>query len=229
VGTKTRWQGGVELLFELDPSRRGDPTRIWVIAELSDRWSVGYLCRLDDGRLTIVQLLAFPYEKGEKLVAPELDANSAIPAGGLTTRVLRNIRPAAHLQEAITQLRERYLDDEIWGPVVESLWRVDARALVPRPTSRGRKPHSPTFLATVAALYVAALDRGSKQPLNDVVSGLERQKRHYSKPHVRDLIRRARREGYLTRTQKGRAGGLLTEKAEQALQSQFGPNEPKGS
>jgi hypothetical protein len=59
-------------------------------------------------------------------------------------------------------------------------------------------------------MYVAALDGGSRHPVQDVARQLGQ---GHNATFVRDAIHRARERGLLTRAPRGKADGELTEKA----------------
>lgn len=84
-------------------------------------------------------------------------------------------------------------------------------------------PRGDRFLASVARLYVEAVERGSRRPIVDLQSALNDRNSPplpaLSAGQTRDLVAKARREGLLTRPEDGgtRAGGQLTQKAERLL------------
>jgi hypothetical protein len=89
-----------------------------------------------------------------------------------------------------------------------------ARADRPAPR-RGRRPLTDDALLRVAVAYVAALDSGSNQPVQDAAGRLGK-----SPERIRDHVHKARRRDLLTFPLHGRAGGQLTQKAKALLKKQ---------
>lgn len=79
-----------------------------------------------------------------------------------------------------------------------------------RPPVSGRSEQG---LAEWAQRYVEVLPSAKGRPIAALAEQF-----NYSTTHVRDVIARARREGFLTPTPRGRAGGELTDKARMLLE-----------
>jgi hypothetical protein len=78
----------------------------------------------------------------------------------------------------------------------------------PRPGRRGRPD---AFYARLAAQYVELL-KTSSTPTKDLAA-----MRDYSASSTRDFLNQARKRGLLTRSDMGRAGGVLTDRARELL------------
>lgn len=136
--------------------------------------------------------------------------DGAPPApGGVTQTVLRQIAPSL-IAPAIAGVRIA-----TGAPPIVDVVEGDGTA---RDMRRQRQPRGPssatTHPAVWAARYVEALGT-SRQPV-DALAG----QYGFSTTHVRDMVRRARLEGYLTPTTRGRAGGELTDKARAHLEEE---------
>ena len=87
---------------------------------------------------------------------------------------------------------------------------VDVTEFARRPRP-GRSGRPDIFYARLAAEYIELLRTGST-PTKDLA-----EKHHYSPASMRDYLNKARSRGLLTRPQRGRAGGELTDKARRLL------------
>ena len=158
-----------------------------------------------------------------------------VPRGGLTTRMLREIRlgehravltsefkrmatggipreerttavPAAPGRTGGTRIRQG--PEYLDRDIAEGLGLTESR--VKRPGRRGRPDR---FYAELAREYVELLNGGSQRPTAKLAAA-----RNYSAAHVRDAVHEARERGLLTRpATRGRAGGDLTAKAKAML------------
>lgn len=87
---------------------------------------------------------------------------------------------------------------------------VDLKEFV-RHRRPGRSGRPDVFYARLAAEYVDLL-RTSSTPTKDLA-----ERHHFSSTSMRDYLNQARTRGLLTRSQRGRAGGQLTDKARRLL------------
>lgn len=170
-------------------------------------WSYDYDNKVFDE--LVLELAAYP----GWLIKPEVVSTDAglllrslsivpagdIPSGGLTTRLLRQLRTGeliAALRAAVRQA-EQYLGE---SPDLAVGTRV------------GRRGRDDRYYAEWAAAYVDALSR-SARPVEDLAT------RHNLSPsQVRNLIHSCRRRGLLTASPPGRAGGDLTSHARKLLE-----------
>lgn len=203
---------------------------VWVTTEnraIQDlEWLVYYRVVEQDQELVIAEMRVVPAPRSEKedrwLTAsfrrPEARPRSytepRVPPGGLRARQLRS---AIHTGKAIARARS---EAGGWRDLLESKgvtddsWRPFSDQALEAPRRVGRRGRSDRYYAKLAARYVAALEDGSTAPVAAVAEQLGE---GYSGAYVRDALHRARGRGLLTRPQRGRAGGQLTDKALKAL------------
>ncbi len=197
-----------------------------VEAGLSDSpgWAVAATFLRRDEGLVVGELKVFPDEGSEAdsrrtaRIArrqPALGRWSRKPkaldgpaAGGVTVRLLRQVPLPDLVVEAhrwFAQEAQRADRRSGRGPS----WALDLAAEPVRP---GRAGRSDTYFAVWAARYAEKVAAGSPAPIAELAAehGLGR-------GQVRDLIHKARGRGLLPGGLKGRAGGVLTEKARALL------------
>ncbi len=193
----------------------------WLETNLNSEWRAAYRLVVQGGEPVIAELRIFPREAGPREPGTWrgewLGVRAPVPRGGLMARTLRRLRPGivpAQLGEILDALSARF------GP---SLFEADGlmgRLELPanRPPAsarRGRTPLPDAFYASLAHSYVRALRAGTRQPVEAVAK-----KRKLSLARVRDLLHKARVRGFLTFPSKqGRAGGMLTPKAQAVLKA----------
>ncbi|MHB8459848.1 MAG: hypothetical protein ACYDB6_07245 [Candidatus Limnocylindrales bacterium] len=183
-----------------------------VSIELSTDWRAVYVLASQGSEIVVTEVRVVP--RGE------------IPEGGMTARLLRQLRPGLavqlvrqdaqwHLQEtpvrllASPEVVAAVAHDPRWvvyalpDPRAGRPWAAVQEALLAAPTVRGGRL---LRLAGTAELYVAALMRGDPRP-NETVAVTQRR----SVGAVRDDLYAARGVGLLTRSgRRGKAGGRLT-------------------
>lgn len=173
-------------------------------------WVAAYRLTPQDGRYVVGEVRLFPNEpKGAhpgQWSAERLGNDAPVPPGGLPARLIRAVKVTDHLAYVakITQKDQgaRY------GAAAQL-----AKQGFSDPSASGKRGYSDLFYARVAAQYVVLLDSGASKPIRMLRKELADQGRHLSEASVRDLVRRARDRGLLTKTHRGRAGGQLTQKA----------------
>src|SRR5207249_2900254 len=121
-----------------------------------------------------------------------------LPNGGITTRLLRDLRPGDLLAAHRTATRH-----------AQSFFGIVPQGDVGRRV--GRRGREDSYYAEWAAAYVEALTR-TKHPVPE----LERV-RHVSASQIRNVLNEARRRELLTAAPSGRTGGELTGKARRIL------------
>jgi hypothetical protein len=132
---------------------------------------------------------------------------------GLTTHDLRGVR-LGELYATVCQILEQGLQSEYaaGGPVPNPPMPPKNWATVFHKTPRpGRGGRDDLWYAQLAAAYVAI---GSKTRVRDLAPRL-----HISESQLRNLLYETRRRGLLTSAPRGKAGGSLTEKAKELLDS----------
>jgi hypothetical protein len=221
--------------LEVEPLTHGPFTGVvpvedvWIEAPLAldERWLVAYRVVVRDGRALVAELRVFPNEPSEERDPGEwsgqwLGRKAPVPAGGLSTRVLRSIR-LGHDVHSLTGLVDRVkkkgkayqwlLDpDHGWYGyfgITEALSTKPVRRSVSGP---GRPALPPEEYARVAAAYVRAIGRGSPTPVQEVARELA-----LRLSTVRSRIHAARERGLLDRGRQGYAGGQLSPVARKLL------------
>ncbi len=164
--------------------------------DLPGGWTVEERFTLEDGRRIVATLTVRPTQAGR------------VPAGGITARLLRRVRVgqfAAGLRQA---LAENFGSD-----VAARLFDGAGWARCPRPRRRpARRRPDDQFYAALARDYVAWCQTGEKKPTAALAAA-----RGVLPEQLRSQIHLARRNGFLTETGQGKAGGELTPKAQRAL------------
>jgi len=131
---------------------------------------------------------------------PETDAT---PLGGITTNLLRELSPASALDVA-AEVAPEELDVTLAIEFLETLDRMgpveDAKSLRGRPRTSDRR------LAEVSMLYLKELPKGTGITQRMATRFTRMDGHHVAPSMVRDWIRRARVEGFLSEGQMGRAG-----------------------
>jgi hypothetical protein len=125
-----------------------------------------------------------------------MTALEGLPPGGITARLLRNVR-VADLHAAATR-------------IASALSPIPGVGAVDKPTAQGRRPD--VYYARYAALYDQRIQAKSRSPIKDVARLLDR-----PPGQVRDLMGEARRRGLLSKVVQGQAAGTLTDKARALL------------
>ena len=193
---------------------------LWTISPLDEDWFSYVRFVAIDGRPVIAELRVLPTaaqfgEVGDPWMAPALDRTEwpEPPDEGLTSRALRRVHLGQAVDLAHKQIQK--LLDRDREPRLMPKFTAEA---VSAPRQPGRRGRDDRFYATVAAIYVEALERDPRRPVVLAAQMLSKRRRGTFKPaYVRDLLHVARQRGLLTRPPKGRAGGQLTGKARAAL------------
>ncbi len=117
------------------------------------------------------------------------------------------------------QLRDIPLGPDVIPRSVINPEKMKAEGVkLPKPLARGK--HRPdSFYAQVAALYVAACERGDRAPRVTVARQLSTNGAPYTSVSIRNFRKEAERRGLITPTRQGRPGGQLTARAHKLLKS----------
>ncbi len=189
----------------------------WIESVLPLGWVVSYRIVRKDDHVVVGEARIHPRENnsdpGEWSRNPD-----SVPEGGLKTAVVRALKigePLRELPKVLDQMRSQF-------PGATA--RIERRhrftnAVLTEPVRPGRRGRDPRSLAEIARSYVAACDRGSRSPVQDVVDELARQGRDKSPASVSTDIYNCRHHDppLLTPAQPGRAGGRLTAEATRLL------------
>jgi hypothetical protein len=202
-----RIAGGLEVFRE-----HPNATPYVVCSATFDGWRAEMRLALQRGRLVVASLSVTP-------------AAEEIPAGGLVSRLLRQIPVHAHVRAIAERMQRPYQRQtlEVLFAETEVEGALDAMLAGPRaPASprRGRRPVAEETLLQVAAAYSEATKAGSPRPVEEAAARLA-----MTMPRARDYVHRARGRGFLTPAEWGRSGGQLTPKAHALLR----PRRPKTS
>lgn len=196
---------------------------LWVMLQLDEDWISYIRFTAIDGRPVIAELRVLPTmsqvgTQGDPWLAPTLENVDwpTPPDAGLTSRALRGVHLGRAVELAYEHL-QKFLQRELRQPrPLPTRFTSEAVSAPRRPGRRGRDDR---FYAIVAALYVKALEQGSRKPVVATAEMLsKRQRGTYEAAYVRDLLYAARQRGLLTRPPKGQAGGQLTDRAQALLQ-----------
>ena len=186
---------------------------VWAQINLGDSWRVAYRIIPQDDELVVGEIRVFPREgnwfkepaPGE-WSAKVLGRLAKVPPGGITARLLRQVKVGQHHEYANEFVKKFY-------PQIEDY--LSAPRSSPKPRRKNRL--SDVYLAALAGLYVAVLDTGVKQPIVELSRRLKRKREE-----IRDHLHQARNRKILAGGRQGRATGTLTEKAKELIASTVG-------
>jgi hypothetical protein len=219
LGARAR-AGGKALSTEMI----GDQPAATLQEPLAESWMVAYRLVLQAGRLVVAEVRVFP--------------QGAVPRGGLTRRLLKTVTMGAHLDRSaevtrsLIGLLRRFVGQSAPADDTTAIRQQLQLLTAPRggrwadprgatASRRGRKPISDDVLGAVARIYFNALSQ-HRPPVLAVVNEWDLAKPRtapatppMSRARARDLVRRARRRGFLTDTKQGRRGGKLTDEYRQ--------------
>jgi hypothetical protein len=189
-----------------------DPKEGVLETELGNGWMAATWLELQDGRRVVAQLTICPAPGSAKAGTTrdgrhkgERPPDAPVPAGGITARLLRTVKLGASAEPVIADYR-RWIKKSFGA---DALQRLDAHT--GRPARRRRKKRPRTrravdgFYAELAHQYVQLLEHGERAPTTTLarIRGERIEK-------VRSHIHLARKNGFLTETKPGKAGGVLT-------------------
>lgn len=199
--------------------------------QLGRGWIYEQRLTRQDGAWVVAELRVFPESSQERSSMWDKDqvtvsnVSAELPRGGLTARLLREVRFGRGPHSSLVEL-----DTAFMNYVTARQQRIAAEQRERRANERLLSTAAPVAarmkrdiaLAETAKLYVEARRRGSRHPNLEVARVLK------MKPEqVRDAIHRARTRGLLTSDglkRQGAAKGELTKKAEALLANRRGAN-----
>lgn len=195
---------------------------LWIESALDNQWIVAYRIAIQRRRAVVSEVRVLPNEPRPRAPGRWSGAgwegmDATVPTGGLSTRLLRKVR-LGHDVHSLSRILEHVQRDDPNALKPEGwLGRMGVTQTTqpkrPRPgLGRGRPPLPALTYAEVAAVYAAAVARGSKRPVEELAS-------HYRQPValIRSRVQRARALGYLESGVQGTAGGRLMPKAKGIL------------
>ncbi len=177
-------------------------------AEGIDEWRVTGLLRLAGDQLVLAELCVSP----TPIVAlPSGRARrrkpSEVPGTGLDSEVLRSIRVGQIMAEARAQLIEAPEWAGGRAPLTEAQkgWaKAAAEAVKDRPLRRGRSGYPDDHYRRIALLYLDFQAQGVAHGINGRIAEVE----GVAPTTIKDWVHQARRRGFLTAAEPGKAGAL---------------------
>jgi hypothetical protein len=204
---------------------------LWVETHVTPEWRAAYrLVPQKDGQPVIAELRVFPSEAVPEHVRAEYEpglrppgewsasvvgSRAIVPAGGLTARLLRQVRmgqDSGYMQALMKGTSLGQMAAE-YGITLTRTPRPDNEQPPSGGPRRGRPPKPDLVYARLARDYVAACER-STQPVLDLAA-----RSKLPAQRVRDMLHTARNRGLLGGLRsRGARGGILTEKAAAVLE-----------
>jgi hypothetical protein len=167
----------------------------WQETDLDDGWTVRESLVMQGGRRVVSALAIRP-------------TSAAIPAGGITARLLRRVK-VGHLARGFQHSLAKYFGAAAADRVFNELgWSAGPR-LRRRPR---RRRVDDRYYAELARDYVALCRQGDRKPTRTLA-----QLRDVPPDQMRSHVHLARANGFLSATTRGTASGSLTPKAARAL------------
>lgn len=214
----------------------GEPRKAWdaeanvLEVELGNGWMVQEHYGIKDGRRVIAWLRICPAPPGDGVPRkkrrnlgelPEMGDVSAdgtglcdyarVPDGGVTKRLLRTVPVGGAFDDVVGDFRQWI--QQTFGP--DALQRIEAAPVPLR--KRRKKPErlraDDLFYALLARDYADACIH-SRRPTQTLA-----QARNVPPEKMRSWINLARRNGFLTDTQRGKSGGELTPRAKRVIEA----------
>lgn len=188
----------------------------WLEVPAAPGWMAAYRLVPQAGSVVIGEARLFPaepitpgalHQRDPGRWAGEFMGDEApVPRGGLTARLLRQLRPGEHstyIGQILEASRARYGRRP---PFREAFYESAEKPR--RQRRRSRKGRDDVFLAQLARDYVRAVESGDTKPRITVA------RRWRSTPtEIRDALHQARRRGLLAGARHGKRGGILTASA----------------
>ncbi len=194
---------GRRILATLD--QRYEPDGSWQETDLPGGWTVREDLALVDGRRIVASLTIRPTTDG------------VVPAGGVTARLLRLVKVGQFAAGLRQTLAKHYGAD--------AAARIfDGIGWASRPRRRKRPARlraDDRFYAELARDYVTWCQTGERKPTAALAAA-----RGVPPELMRSHIHLARKNGFLTDTGRGKAGGALTPEAHRTLARKASPPAP---
>lgn len=194
----------------------------WLPVDLGDQWRVAYRLAVQGGAVVVSEVRVLPREgwsfDPSEWSADYLGSSAPVPLGGITARLLRQVRVGEHYRVADKVLRK--IAGDPFPLAQDAAARHGLIALDSAAAQRRGRPRRPDlFYAQVAQRYEAALKQESPRPALEVARAMGT-----SGGQVRQWIHTARDRRLLTRVagmeregQQGQKGGNLTPRADAIL------------
>jgi hypothetical protein len=195
---------------------------LWVHEHLGADWVGAYRLKRDGRRVVVAELRIFPQGDAARDAGGEWSGEPGlVPAGGLTSRVLRAAR-VGDLFEGDEELRREAHEKLTEGKAERRRALAWPGTFSNEPRRPGRAKRSDLFLARVAARYALLVEEGVSEPIKQLTNDLAAKGAPFPAPTVRGLIHEARKRGLLEPAHRGRAGGDLTAKGWRILEEGLG-------
>lgn len=191
---------------------------IWIEQPLGQSWMLAFRVAYQRGGPVIAELRLFPHDTEHVKRPPGvwsgiLGDPSRVPPGGITARLLREVRTTA-FRKVLRELVARWDRQVMTAQPLP--WAHPLKPASAKP-KRGRPGRSDVELAQVARAYSKAYVSG-QPPVPAVAKTFQ-----LSRSQARDAIFRARAKGFLSPAAKqGTTGGLLTPSAKSLLATKGG-------
>jgi hypothetical protein len=93
-------------------------------------------------------------------------------------------------------------------PILEAAYQDAIERIKQAPPKRGRGAKDPDFYRAIAVMYLEHVEQGQR-PIQDMTNELRRKRKYrkLSRNTVSTWVRKAREDGWLTRSTQGKAGG----------------------
>lgn len=182
---------------------------------LGDGWRLTLWLGDQAGRTVVTELRLHPDEGSAVQAAHQPPGWShseqtrfhVMPTGGITARTLKNLTLGRHIGAARAAVARKL---RIEGQLREGTFEMhEVAAAMPAAGRRGRPD---AFYAHLAQEYLQTVRAGSPAPLVEIANRMGS-----NANTVAARIKEARRRGLLSRTDRGRSGGELTDKARELL------------
>ncbi len=178
-------------------------------------WRVWVLCLLREEGVTLAELKLMPgpypsagtIEPDHPLGTTPPEHLAMLPKGGLSRRLLKDV-PVGAIVRYVKDELEAAVDDPLI--ISSDLWEEVAQKRLSQPVRRGDDRNHLMW-----AIRYEQATRKTDKPI-----ALLAEQYRFKPSQVRDLVAATRRRGLLTNPGRGRAGGVLTDKARQLLREE---------
>ena len=205
----------------VETSRRG----VWVGLNFPGHpwWALAVHVVAAEGTVAVAEIRIHPRGPGRVSEVPYAwDEKAAVPAGGVTTRMLRDVR-MRRLVDLARDVARTFgaATSPLIPPGTYFVNPTLARA-ARQPVRRGARGDRLDLLryAMLAARYCEFLAQGSRNPTKDMADA---EGSGWKPADISNLLHKARKYGLLTSAPKGKAGGTLTPKAIELLEKGGSP------
>jgi hypothetical protein len=191
-----------------DPNQRLE--EVWIEVDLGNAWTAAYRITPQDGVPVIAELRVFPRESVKpparrpgQWTDAALGMSATVPPGGLTTRLLRQLR-GSDLRDGLAHFPQV---EGVVTPAGLNLRQAGFHTLK-RPTRLKGRGWSEETLLQAAVFYA----KGGQHPVKDLATVM-----HLRPSQARDLLQTARNKGFLTPGRQGVRSRALTAKARERI------------